>query len=226
MKVALLHAFPLDERMWEPTREALASHEVLAPHLYRLGDTMDEWAARIADDADGPFAAVGASMGGYCAQRLLTHSNVGAVVLVGARANADTPERRAARDETIRLIREEGLERLWEVQRPLLFPENADENVVARARELALAQDPDELGTGVAAMRDRPDSTALVRATETPVLVASGELDPFFGPEEAGALVASAPAARGHVFAGSGHLPSIERPDEFNRVLADFLADV
>jgi pimeloyl-ACP methyl ester carboxylesterase len=226
VKIALLHAFPLDERMWEVQRTALDGHDLLAPHLYSLGTSMDEWARRVAEQADGPLVAIGVSMGGYCAQRLLAHADVRALVLAGARADADPPERRQARDDTIRLIREEGVERLWETQRPRLFAEDADERVVERARTLALEQDPEELVTGVAAMRDRPDSTELVRGTEAPVLVAVGELDPFFPAEEAEALAVSARNGRAQVFPGCGHLASLERPDEFNRVLLDFLSDV
>ena len=45
MNVVLLHAFPLDERMWEPQLPALAGHEVVAPNLYDLGgSSIDGWA--------------------------------------------------------------------------------------------------------------------------------------------------------------------------------------
>ena len=226
MRVALLHAFPLDERMWEAQREALTGYDVIAPHLYRLGPSMDDWARAIAEQADGPLVAIGASMGGYCAQRLLAHGDVGALVLLGARADADPPERLAAREETIRLIREEGVEQLWETQRPRLFPEDADEGVLERARGLTVEQDPEELASGVAAMRDRPDSTELVREADAPVLVAVGEQDAFFSPEEARVLAASARNVRAHVFSGCGHLPNLERPDEVNRVLGEFLREL
>lgn len=226
MKIALLHAFPFDERMWQSQQAALTGHELLAPKLYPLGESMDESARAVAAEADAPLAAVGASMGGYCALRLLAHADVQALVLAGSRADADPPERRQVRDETIRLIREEGVEALWEAQRTRLFPEGADEEVVARARELALAQGPEELATGVAAMRDRPDSTALVRETAAPVLVAVGEYDPFLSVEDAEALAASAHNGRAHVFAGCGHLPSLERPEEFNSVLEEFLHEL
>jgi pimeloyl-ACP methyl ester carboxylesterase len=224
MRVVLLHAFPFDERMWEPQLAALGEHEVLAPHLYGLGTSMDDWAAGVAERVGGEVAVVGASMGGYCAQRLLAHADVRALVLVGARAGADPPDRRQVRDETIRLIREEGVGALWEKQRPVLFPENADEGVVARARALALEQDPEELASGVAAMRDRPDSTEPVRETDARLLVARGEHDPFLSAEEAEALASSARDGRSYTFAGCGHLPSLERPDELNELLTEFLA--
>ena len=216
MTNVFLHAFPFDERMWD-------GFDGLAPRLYGLGESMDDWAEAIASQGED-LSVVGASMGGYCGLRLLAHRDVRALVLVGARAGADPPERRQARDDTIRLIREEGLERLWEVQRPLLFPEDADPQVIERARAIVLGQDPEQLANGVAAMRDRPDSTPALRETNARVLVARGEQDPFLSAEEAAQMAASARDGRTHTFAGCGHLPSLERPDEFRRVLEDFLA--
>lgn len=223
MKTLLLHAFPLDQRMWD-------GYDGLAPRLYGLGAGIDVWAEEISSNTvlrGEPVAVVGASMGGYCALRLLAHADVRALVLVGARAGADPPERLQARDETIRLIREEGVAALWEKQRPVLFPEEADEAVVTRARELALEQDPEELATAVAAMRDRPDSTDLIRGTDAKVLVARGGDDPFLSVEEAHAISEAAP--RGdlfYTFYGAGHLPSLERPQEFGELLTEFFSDV
>ena len=61
--LVLLHAFPLDERMWEP----LDRQEAIAPRLYEPVSTMDEWADAVLEQVDGSFLACGASMGGYCA---------------------------------------------------------------------------------------------------------------------------------------------------------------
>ena len=59
MKVLFLHAFPLDERMWEAQRSALAGHDVKAPRLYGRGQTMDAWAESVAAEVDGELAVVG-----------------------------------------------------------------------------------------------------------------------------------------------------------------------
>ena len=222
MKRLALHAFPFDERMWE-------GYDGFAPRLYGLGESIEAWAQTVASNnllQGEPVAVIGASMGGYCAQRLLAHADVGALVLVGSRADADPPERRQARDETIRLLRDQGVEALWEKQRAALFPADADEAVVARARKLALDQDPHALANGVAAMRDRPDSTQLVRDTDAPVLVARGEHDPFLSADEANALARTAKNGRTHTFAGCGHLPSFEQPEEFKLVVEEFFRDV
>ena len=214
MTLVLLHAFPLDERMWEP----LGREGAIAPRLYGPGSTVEEWADAILENVDGPFLACGASMGGYCALAIARRApeRLTGLVLAGARLGADSPERRAARADTIELIRSEGPAGLWEDMRPKLFPESAPEDVVERARGIALEQSPADLVRGVEAIRDRPDSTSDAASLGVPVLLAVGEHDTFFTPEEARAT-----GLRTHVFGGAGHLPMMERPGEFNRLLDD-----
>jgi pimeloyl-ACP methyl ester carboxylesterase len=228
MKVVLLHAFPLDERMWEPQLESLRDYEVSTPRLYARGESLDDWAASLLDEQDGELVLVGASLGGYAALAMTSRApeRVRALALVGARAEGDSPERRAGRAETIALIENGGAEALWENQRPKLLLEDASEEAVDRARELVLARGTDELTEAVRALRDRADNSETFASFERPSLVAVGEGDLFFPPEEAEALAARARHGRFRVFAGAKHLPSLEQPDEFNAALANFLADV
>ena len=224
MKVVLLHAFPLDERMWE----GLELDDVVAPRLYGRGNSIEDWAAQLLDALDGDFMAVGASMGGYCALELVRQApqRVRALGLIGSRAEADSPERRVGRDATIRHIEQEGVEAMWDELRPRLFSEFADAAVVERARSLALEHAPEELVAAVEAMRDRRDSSQTARGFFGPALVAAGGSDAFFTPDEARVLAKSMPAASVYVFAGSGHLPSLERQDEFRRVVTELLSRV
>ena len=218
MTVLLLHALPLDERMWEPQRAALP--DAVAPRLYGRGASMEGWARGILEEVEGDFAVVGASMGGYCALELVRQApeRVRGLVLVGSRVEADSPERREGRAKTLELIRSGGAEALWEDMRPKLFPPG-DTDAVAFARGLALEQRPDELAAAVEAIRDRRDSTEVVARFEKPVLFAAGREDPFVSPEEA------PPSVEVRAF-DTGHLPSLERPEELNTVLAEFLARV
>lgn len=228
MRVVLLHAFPLDERMWEPQLEPLREYEVATPRLYGRGSTVADYAGSVLDEHEAELVLVGASLGGYTALEL-AHQEPGrirALVLVGARADADTPERRAARADTIALIEDGGAEALWESQRPGLLLQSATEAAVERAREQALDRSPEELVAAVAALRDREDRTDTLRGFAGPVLVAVGEGDGFFPPDEARAQTQLAPHGRFREFAGAGHLPNLEQPDEFNAALAQFLADV
>ena len=56
MRILLLHALPLDERMWAPQLDALADHDVVAPSLYALGgSSMDAWATALLREVPGDF---------------------------------------------------------------------------------------------------------------------------------------------------------------------------
>ena len=60
----------------------------VAPHLYGRGPSIDDWAAQLLRDIDGPLVAVGASMGGYCALALARRAPervVGMVLVAVAR---------------------------------------------------------------------------------------------------------------------------------------------
>ena len=218
MRVLLLHALPLDGRMWEPQRGAL--DDVVAPRLYGRGSSMEAWARSILAEVEGELVAVGASMGGYCALELVRQApeRVRGLVLVGARVEADSPERREGRARLLEVIRSGGAEALWEDMRPKLFPPGETE-AVAFARGIALEQRSDDLAAAVEAIRDRRDSREVVARFERPVLFAAGRDDPFVSEEEAPPFV----EARSF---DTGHLPSLERPQEFNAVLAEFVARV
>jgi len=215
-----LHAFPLDGQMWG-AREGL-----VVPSLYDLGDDVDVWAERVLAQVEGEVVAIGASMGGYAALALARRApeRVRRLVLVGARADADSDERRAARDEMLELIDREGTDAVWREMHARLFGPDAPADAIERARAIAMAQSPDDLANGVRAMRDRSDSTDVVRFFDGRLLVCVGEHDPFFSVEEAKALAASAPNGRVEVFAGAGHLLMLEQPQRFDAVVGDFLA--
>ena len=213
MNVVLLHAFPLDERMWEPQLEALTGHEVETPNLYELGgNSIDAWAQSLLDRLEGDMAVVGASMGGYTglAMARLAPDRIRGLLLAGARAGADSPERRAARDEGIRKLRAEGIE-AWAPSAPAPPPPELTVGDLVRATE---------------ALRDRQDSSAVVRSFAGPLWIAVGENDPFLPLDEAREIAASAPNGRLEVFEGTGHFTNRDQPERFNELLREFVSRV
>jgi 3-oxoadipate enol-lactonase len=218
--VVFLHALPLDERMWEPQRDAFAAFEVAAPRLYGRGATMDAWATSLLAELPGELVLVGASMGGYCALAMARREpgRVRGLVLAGSRADADSPERRAGRADTIELIGREGAPGLWESMRPKLLREDADAGLVDRVRALALDRSPSELVEAVGAIRDRVDSTDVLRSLGERTLAVIGDSDPFVAGDEV-------PAHEVVVLPGCAHLPSLERPAEFDELVGARVAD-
>jgi pimeloyl-ACP methyl ester carboxylesterase len=227
MRIALLHALPFDERMWEPQLPALAAHQVHAPKLYGLGGTTDEWALGVLQQVPGRLVGIGASMGGYCAAAIarLAPERLVALVLVGSRADADPPERRPLRGQWIEIARADGGEGLWEAAARSFFAPGTDPAVVERARRIAADQDPEDLVHAIEAIRDRPDSTEAV-TSGIPLLVVAGDEDPLIPVEVPSALAAAAPNGRLELLEGCGHMPSMERSEEFNRILTAFLDEL
>lgn len=224
MNVALLHALPLDERIWDEQLPELAAHDVYAPTLYGLGSSMDEWALGVLQRVPGRLVAVGASMGGHCACAIarLAPERLAGLVLVGSSPGADPPDRGPVRDEWIRIAREQGGEGLWQAIGGGLLGPQADPAVVDRARRIAAEQDGEDLARAVGAIRSRPDSTEAV-TSGIPLLVVAGEDDAMSSAESAQALAAASPNGRAEVLESCGHLPSLERPAELNRILTAFL---
>jgi 3-oxoadipate enol-lactonase len=230
--VLLLHAFPLDERMWEGQRKALeaAGHRLAAPRLPgpepELG--FDVWARRVLGLVEGPFVPLGCSMGGYLAFELWRQARerIPALGLLDTRATSDTPEQRVTRDDAIRLLGEAGREAFWDDLAPKLFSAGADPAVVARAREIAVEQPVTGLVAAQETIRDRPDSRPTLATIDVPVLVLVGEEDGVTPPEEAEAMAAAIDGSRLVRVTGAGHLAPLERPDEVAEALVGFLAGV
>lgn len=220
---------PLDERMWEPIRPELehAGYEVVAPALPGPEPErgLEAWARRVLGLVDGTFVPVGSSMGGYLGFELWRQARerIAALVLIGSRATADSPEQRAARDDSVRLLWERGAEAFWEGMAPNLFSTATEGRVVAGARSIALEQPVEGLVATVETLRDRPDSRPTLAEIDVPVLVLVGEEDAVTPPADAAAMVDQLPDARLTRIAGAGHLLPVEQPGEVVDALLPFL---
>jgi 3-oxoadipate enol-lactonase len=218
--VVFLHAFPFDPRMWDGQRGLAPGSE--APLLYELGETIDEWAQAILDRYPGELVLVGASLGGYTGYHVarLAPERIRGIPTAGSRAQADTPGGRRRRDDLIRVVRERGLEALWDEILPVSFSASAGAGLVARARSWALEQDPDDVVRALAAMRGRRDTTDIVKLLDPHPTIVLGELDELARPGDFVNVVLEENVL---VVRGAGHLPSLERPDRFDPILEEFL---
>jgi pimeloyl-ACP methyl ester carboxylesterase len=205
VKVLLLHGWPVSERVWVSQVSALrgAGFEPIAPHLYGRGASIDDWAAQLLREIDGPLVTVGASMGGYCALAMARRApeRIPGMVLVGSRADADTFERRRFRQQMITDLRAGDR------------PDRADDD--SNLEHLAVAQE---------AMRDRLDLSGVAAAFGGPLLVCVGEHDELVTVADAQQLAESALDGRLEVFPGAGHFVALDQPERFNEVLLEFVS--
>ncbi|HSP72448.1 MAG TPA: alpha/beta hydrolase [Gaiellaceae bacterium] len=220
MTVLFLHAFPFDPRMWE--RQLALAPDAEAPLLYELGESMDEWARSILDRYEGELVLVGASMGGYLAYHVarLAPERVRGLLTEGARAQADAPGGRARRDELIRLTEEQGPEALWEAMRPVAFSADADDELLDRARGWVLEQRPEHAIRALRVMRDRRDTTDILKLLDPHPAIVLGDLDTI---ARAGDFVGVVLPEAVRTIRGCGHMPNLERPDAFDPILEELL---
>lgn len=243
--LVLLHAGIADRRMWDPQRSALCDqYRVIRYDMRGFGNT------RL---SSGPFAhhrdlvalldelkaeqatLVGASMGGAVALNaaLARPERVEALVLVDAAIHGynDWSEEfrafgRAEDDALDRGDLDAAVElnvRMW-LDRPGRSPVSAEavslvRTMQRRAFELQLAEPRAEEETL------EPMADERLHEVNVPTLVVTGEDDAPDFQKIAERLAHAIPHTRTGVIQGAAHLPSLEQPDAFNRMLVDFLED-
>lgn len=239
--LVLLHAGIADGRMWNPQMPALAERfRVLRYDARGYGRS---------DMPPGPFtrhedlrgllrrlgferaALVGASMGGATALDFaLEYPELAAVlVLVGSGLGGyqfsdsfkqyDEAEEAALERGDLDAVVEINL-RQW-VDGPTRTPETVNPEV-----RTAVARMIRDASTSTEGRPRRLNPPAIERLAEVraPTLVLVGDLDVPDMLTVADTLTAGIPGARRAVIHGAAHLPSMERPEEFTRLVLDFLA--
>ncbi len=223
VRLVFLHAFPLDSRMWDEQRPVL-SGQIEAPDLYARGNSLEEWAEDVLDTIDdGPLIVVGCSMGGSCALEVAQRApdRVSALVLIGTKAGHNPDP--AYRDSFITRLEQEGANALWSEIQSDLIGSQASQAVVDRIRALMMAQRTEDLIRAVRAFHSRRDLSEFAARWNKPLLVMCGEKDRAVTVSKTAAFVASTQSGVMHVMRDCGHYMNMERPSEFNRIIADFV---
>ena len=228
----LIHAFPLDSRMWEAQR--LGAHTIatdlpgfgMAPSA---GPTMSMAAAATrcleAVDAAGLDRVVvcGLSMGGYVAFEVWrrARSRIAGLVLANTRAGADAPEAAEGRRALAARLRSEG--NVLAASPPPLLAEHAREELQARVHGWIADQSAEAIAAAALGMAERPDSTPDLPGIDVPTLVITADGDRLIPADLTTPMADQIPGARLEIFHGVGHLTNVEAPDRFTDLLREHL---
>jgi pimeloyl-ACP methyl ester carboxylesterase len=233
----LIHAFPLDARMWEPQLGSLGSRlPLVVPHLPGFGATEGpevmtmaaaaEACTRALDEAGVDTAVVcGLSMGGYVAFELwrVARPRVAALVLANTKAEPDAPDGAAARRALADRLRSEGHGFLVD-QPPPLLREDAPAELQERVRSWIGEQTPDAIAAAALGMAERPDSVPDLPTIDVPTLVITGTLDRLIPPDVTAGIADGVETAELLRIEGVGHLSNLEAPEAFSEALGELLA--
>ncbi|XDA97204.1 3-oxoadipate enol-lactonase [Sulfitobacter sp. LCG007] len=168
---------------------------------------------------------VGLSIGGMIAQGLAVKrlDLVRAVVLSNTAAKIGTP---AMWDDRIEGVRAGGIEALADAVMERWF------SATFRAtpdlelwRNMLVRQDPRGY-IGCSAAISNTDFFTTTASLRLPALGIAGSEDGSTPPDLVRETMGLIPGSRFHLIRGAGHLPCVEKPEEYARVLTDFLRDV
>jgi 3-oxoadipate enol-lactonase len=241
--LVLVHAFPLDRRMWEPQAELAEDCRLLTPDVPGLGESglpADGWTVdSFADTLAGWLTALGIeqaivgglSMGGYVALAFARRhtARVKGLLLADTRAEADSPDARANRARSIELVHTQGPGAVIEQMLPKVISDHTRHTqpaVEGRVRELARAQSAVGVAAALAALRDRPDSMAALKAFRFPVLVLVGSHDTLTPPAAAEAMAEQLSDVTSETLPAVGHLANLEAVAPFNAAVRRWLAAI
>ena len=207
------------------------------PQLWRAGpvtladhtrdDSMAAIAQRILATAPARFALAGLSMGGYVAFEMVRQApqRVARLALLDTSARADAPEQGAMRRAQMTLAAQGRLAEVVEQQVPrLVQPARRDDAELRRVFTL-MSQ---EVGAAAfirqqTAIMGRSDSRPTLGSIRCPTLVLVGEQDELTPPERAAEIAAGIGGARLVTVPGSGHMTTLEQPEEVTRALLQWL---
>lgn len=238
--VLLLHAFPLDGRMWEQQIADLSpDYRVLAPDIGGFGrstrpegaQSIEEWArsivVRCREEGVDRAVVAGCSMGGYIAFAIarLAPEFLSGLALIDTRAAADSQEVRRARYEMVELARHEGTVFLQSAGLPLSPYTLSDRpGVVAAVRSMMADATPVGVMAAQRAMASRKDATEELSAIAVPATVMHGDDDPVVPRAEARSMADAIPGATFCAVPLAGHLPPVEQPSFVSDALRELAA--
>jgi 3-oxoadipate enol-lactonase len=191
-----------------------------------MNDLVDDAARLIREWGRGPVAWVGLSMGAMVGQGLAIRYPELVSKLVLANTVPRYPaEAVAAWEQRIATVRGQGMAAVTEmvVERYLHAAfRAAHPHQAERIRARLLRDDPAAYASCCAAVAgvDWLDSLATIRC---PTLVISGARDVGAPPGQGQAIAERIPGARFHVIDDASHLSVIETPEEFEKLVGDFL---
>lgn len=236
--VVLMHGWSYDLHLWDalvPALHALGLRTVRYDHRGHGGSPttgpypFDDLVADLAGLVDvlglERPALCGLSLGGFVAMQYAIErpAAVPALVLADTCPHPIPQDAEMARTIPATADGPEALAAWWDRDHPLR-PGTDRLAHAARRNRFVTGNDADGLQHAISACAGRTAVTGRLPEITSPTLVVCGENDAFFPPSLHGDMAARIPRAELTVIPGAGHISCVDRPQEFNDTVTDFLS--
>jgi len=243
--IVLLHAFPLDHRMWDGVVDEIAKSgwQVFAPDIRGCGNAPD-WKQdqpislrTVAEDVlslmdkygINNFVAGGCSLGGYVVMELMriAPERIAGAIFIDSKASADSEEQKANRLRVAEQVQSSNsTEAFYRAMLPNVLGTTTSEKspeIVEYTRLLMQDSKVNGVANLQIAMSKRTDSHEVIEKFSGPILSIRGNEDVVASAEDHSKMMAVAKDAM-HVEIGDcGHLAPIEKPEVTANAIVDFL---
>lgn len=237
----LLHAFPLNHKMWLHQSKVLKNDfRIIAPDFRGFGQSIannyDFSMDLFADDVYlllnhleiKNANILGLSMGGYVSFRLFEkHPEIfSTLILSSTRAEEDTDEGKRLRSITIQNILTNGLKDFTTGFINNMFTKNANNLLLNEVSDLILANNKETICATLKALANRPDSTYLLKKISVPTCIIVGKEDKVTPISCSEFLHKNINNSKLEIIQNASHLCNIEKSEEFNRIIYNFLKQI
>lgn len=235
--LVLIHAYPLDKRLWKPQQDSLAQHfRVITLDLWGFGQStagqgqvisMDNYANEIKQLLDllhiKKAIIGGESMGGYVSLAFLKHypERVKGLILSDTNSISLNQQQKESYYQTANDILAKGSNNFIQGFLPKAVSKNASQQTRNYLFKIMNEQAPAAMAAAFKGIADRSNTSTVLNESSIPVLIITGQEDQVLPPQQSSDMHHLARNSRLIVISGAGHLSNLEKPTEWNRAVID-----
>jgi pimeloyl-ACP methyl ester carboxylesterase len=234
--LVLIHAFPTDQRLWEPQLSLKKYFRIITLDLWGFGhsSSVNGQAVSMSDYADEVKLLLdklniknaiigGESMGGYIALAFLEKypDKIAGLILSDTQSIADNPEQKAKREATATDVLEHGTANLIADFMTKAVSPNASERLKGHLRQILKNQPASAMASALRGMAARNDTSILLANSLLPILIITGDEDILISPQQSERMQQLAKNSKLMVIKNAGHLSNLEQPKQWNLAVID-----
>ena len=171
-----------------------------------------------------PDVVVGHSLGGYVgAEAVRENSSIKGLALVGSQLRNDSEQTRNKRQQLVRLAESKGVAAVLSLQKNILLAAH-NQHLFPNLQQMALEVGVSGFVNQQHAAMQRRDSTDVFRSSHPSLLLCCGNRDAVIPSLISRSIHQNVPNSSLRIFPDTGHMLPLESPDEFNKVILDWIS--
>jgi pimeloyl-ACP methyl ester carboxylesterase len=227
MEVVLLPGLLCDASVWSAQVAALTPHANVAVADFSQLDRLEDMARSALALRPGPLVVIGHSMGARVALEMMRAApeRIARLALLDTGIHPVREGEEANRQILVDLAFKDGMAALadrW--LQPMVHEARVhDRSLMEPLKAMVMRATPEQHQRQIRALLNRPDPRALLPTIRCPVLVMVGRQDRWSPPAQHQEIAALSPNAELVVIEDSGHMSTVEQPDQVSRALLRWL---